>query len=284
MSNAPGTARRKASDWKVVTVTKDGRGSSKPDYIVTEEPMEIRAEGPGQEPEQISVTMRTPGNDFELAVGFLFTEGMVQQPDDVRTVKYCELVEGEEQKYNIVTVALSRGFDMALARRAMVTSSSCGICGTESIDQLLQATTPVDRESGPVITAETLMRISDSVRKSQPTFDRTGGLHAAALFDANGNISLVREDIGRHNAVDKVIGASVMAKTVPLTKHGLFCSGRLSFEIIQKAVMARIAFIAAVGAPSSLAVETADALGITLVGFLRDGKANVYTHEHRIQM
>jgi len=171
-----------------------------------------------------------------------------------------------------------------LARRAMVTSSSCGICGTESIDQLLQATTPVDRESGPVITAETLMRISDSVRKSQPTFDRTGGLHAAALFDANGNISLVREDIGRHNAVDKVIGASVMAKTVPLTKHGLFCSGRLSFEIIQKAVMARVAFIAAVGAPSSLAVETADALGITLVGFLRDGKANVYTHEHRIQM
>ena len=173
---------------------------------------------------------------------------------------------------------------MALARRAMVTSSSCGICGTESIDQLLQATTPVDRESGPVVTAETLMRISESVRKSQPTFDRTGGLHAAALFDANGNISLVREDIGRHNAVDKVIGASVMAKTVPLTKHGLFCSGRLSFEIIQKAVMARIAFIAAVGAPSSLAVETADALGITLVGFLRDGKANVYTHEHRIEM
>ena len=246
--------------------------------------MEIRAEGPGQEPEQISVTMRTPGNDFELAVGFLFTEGLVQKPDDVHTVKYCELVEGEEQKYNIVTVALSRGFDMALARRAMVTSSSCGICGTESIDQLLQATTPVDRESGPVITAETLMRISDSVRKSQPTFDRTGGLHAAALFDANGNISLVREDIGRHNAVDKVIGASVMAKTVPLNTHGLFCSGRLSFEIIQKAVMARIAFIAAVGAPSSLAVESADALGITLVGFLRDGKANVYTHEHRIQM
>lgn len=268
----------------MVTVTKDGKGSSKPDLVVTEEPMEIRAEGPGQEPQQISVTMRTPGNDFELAVGFLFTEGMVKQPDDVRTVKYCELVEGEEQKYNIVTVALSRAFDMALARRAMVTSSSCGICGTESIDQLLQETTPVDRESGPVITAETLMKIADAVRKSQPTFDRTGGLHAAALFDSTGTISMVREDIGRHNAVDKVIGASVMAKTVPLTQHGLFCSGRLSFEIIQKAVMARIAFIAAVGAPSSLAVETADVLGITLVGFLRDGKANVYTHAHRIEM
>ena len=284
MSNASGTARRKATDWKVVTVTKDGRGSSKPDLVVTEEPMEIRAEGPGQEPQQISVTMRTPGNDFELAVGFLFTEGMVKQPDDVRTVKYRELVEGEEQKYNIVTVALSRAFDMALARRAMVTSSSCGICGTESIDQLLQETTPVDRESGPVITSETLMKIADAVRKSQPTFDRTGGLHAAALFDSTGTISMVREDIGRHNAVDKVIGASVMTKSVPLTQYGLFCSGRLSFEIIQKAVMARIAFIAAVGAPSSLAVETADVLGITLVGFLRDGKANVYTHAHRIEM
>jgi FdhD protein len=284
MSNTPATARRKAADWKVVTVTKDGRGSSKPDFVVTEEPMEIRAEGPGAEPQQVSVTMRTPGNDFELAVGFLFTEGIVKHPEDVRTVKYCELVEGEEQKYNIVTVALARPFDMALARRAMVTSASCGICGTESIDQLLQEVSPVDRDSGPVITAETLMKISDSVRKSQPTFDRTGGLHAAALFDSSGNISLVREDIGRHNAVDKVIGASVMAKTVPLTKHGLFCSGRLSFEIIQKAVMAKIAFIAAVGAPSSLAVETADVLGITLVGFLRDGKANVYTHAHRIDM
>jgi FdhD protein len=228
--------------------------------------------------------MRTPGNDYELAVGFLYTEGIVTRPDDVRTVKYCELVEGEEQKYNIVTVALARGFDMALARRAMVTSASCGICGTESIDQLLQATEPVDRDSGPTISAKTLMSISDSIRAAQPTFDRTGGLHAAALFDSDGAVSVVREDIGRHNAVDKVVGASVMAKTVPLTRHGLFCSGRLSFEIIQKAAIARIAFIAAVGAPSSLAVKTADVLGITLVGFLRDGKANVYTHDYRVKM
>jgi FdhD protein len=198
-------------------------------------------------------------------------------------VKYCELVEGEEQKYNIVTVALARGFDMALARRAMVTSASCGICGTESIDQLLQATEPVGKESGPFISAATLMSISDAIRSAQPTFDRTGGLHAAALFDEHGVVSVVREDIGRHNAVDKVIGASVMAKTVPLTRHGMFCSGRLSFEIIQKAAIARIAFIAAVGAPSSLAVQTADVLGITLVGFLRDGKANVYTHDYRVK-
>lgn len=284
MTSGNAQARRKSTDWKVVTVNGEGRVGTKPDYVVTEEPMEIRAEGPGQEPVQISVTMRTPGNDYELAVGFLYTEGIIARPDDVRTVKYCELVEGEEQKYNIVTVALARGFDMALARRAMVTSASCGICGTESIDQLLQATEPVDRESGPTISAKTLMSISDSIRAAQPTFDRTGGLHAAALFDSDGAVSVVREDIGRHNAVDKVVGASVMAKTVPLTRHGLFCSGRLSFEIIQKAAIARIAFIAAVGAPSSLAVQTADVLGITLVGFLRDGKANVYTHDYRVKM
>ena len=281
MSNTPGTARRKASDWKVVTVTKDGRGSSKPDFVVTEEPMEIRAEGPGQEPQQISVTMRTPGNDFELAVGFLFTEGMVLQADDVRTVKYCELVDGQEQKYNIVTVALSRAFDMALARRAMVTSSSCGICGTESIDQLLQATTPVDRESGPVVTAETLMRISDSVRKSQPTFDRTGGLHAAALFDAEGKISLVREDIGRHNAVDKVIGFLLENNLLPLADV-LTVSGRVSFEIVQKCARAGIPILSAISAPSSLAVEMSERWGITLAGFCRNNRATFYSHTHRV--
>ena len=246
--------------------------------------MEIRAEAPRSAPQQISVTMRTPGHDFELAVGFLFTEGIVTAPSDVRTVKYCELVEGEEQKYNIVTVGLTRPFDVALARRAMVTSSSCGICGTESIDQLLTCTTPMSPESGPVLDAAVLMGISDSARSKQPTFDRTGGLHAAALFDSNGEVSVVREDIGRHNAVDKVIGRAVLDGAVPLSTSGLFCSGRLSFEIIQKAAIARIAFVAAVGAPSNLAVQTADALGMTLVGFLRDGRANVYTHPHRVRM
>jgi FdhD protein len=267
-----------------VTVNAEGRSGSKPDFVVTEEPMEIRAGPPGQEPESVSVTMRTPGHDFELAVGFLFTEGMIVSPSDVASVKYCELNGEEEQKYNIVTVGLTRAFDMALARRAMVTSSSCGICGTESLDQLLTCTTPVDRESGPRLTTSVLIGLPDAVRKVQPTFDRTGGLHAAALFDSKGKMKVVREDIGRHNAVDKVIGHSVLDKSVPLTQYGLFCSGRLSFEIIQKAAMARIALIAAVGAPSSLAVQTADAFGITLIGFLRDGKANIYTHDHRVQM
>jgi FdhD protein len=279
-----GVARSRATDVKVVTVNAEGRSGSKPDFVVTEEPMEIRAGAPGQEPESVSVTMRTPGHDFELAVGFLFTEGMIAVPSDVATVKYCELNGEEEQKYNIVTVGLTRAFDMALARRAMVTSSSCGICGTESLDQLLTCTTPVDRESGPTLTTSVLIGLPDAVRKVQPTFDRTGGLHAAALFDAKGKMKVVREDIGRHNAVDKVIGHCVLDKTVPLTQYGLFCSGRLSFEIIQKAAMARIALITAVGAPSSLAVQTADAFGITLIGFLRDGKANIYTHDYRVQM
>lgn len=276
-------ARRKATDWKVLAVSRQGRIGSKPDYLVTEEPMEVRVAVPGKPAETISVTMRTPGHDFELAVGFLFTEGIIASADDFRTVKYCDLDGGAEQFYNIVTVDVTKPFAEGLARRAMVTSASCGICGTESIDQLLTCTTPVTAEEGPVLSAEVLLGVAEAVRKSQPTFDRTGGLHASALFNDEGEITLVREDIGRHNAVDKVIGHAVMNKQMPLTRFGLFCSGRLSFEIIQKAAMARIAMIAAVGAPSSLAVETADKLGITVVGFLRDGKANIYTHPHRMR-
>ncbi|MFM8867170.1 MAG: formate dehydrogenase accessory sulfurtransferase FdhD [Ilumatobacteraceae bacterium] len=274
-------ARRKSTDWKVLAVSREGRLGSKPDYLVTEEPMEVRVAPPGTSAETVSVTMRTPGHDFELAVGFLFTEGIIATPSDLRTVKYCEL-DLPEQLYNIVTVEVARPFEDALARRAMVTSASCGICGTESIDQLLTCTTPVGADEGPRLTAEVLLGVAEAVRKSQPTFDRTGGLHASALFNDRGEITIVREDIGRHNAVDKVIGQAVMNKQVPLTKFGLFCSGRLSFEIIQKAAMARIAMIAAVGAPSSLAVETAEKLGITVVGFLRDGKANVYTQPQRV--
>lgn len=274
-------ARRRATDWKVLAVSREGRLGSKPDYLVTEEPMEVRVAPPGKPAETIAVTMRTPGHDFELAVGFLFTEGIIATPGDLRTVKYCEL-DLPEQLYNIVTVEVAQPFDEALARRAMVTSASCGICGTESIDQLLTCTTPLREDEGPVLSAEVLLGVADAVRKSQPTFDRTGGLHASALFNDRGEITIVREDIGRHNAVDKVIGQAVMNKQVPLTKFGLFCSGRLSFEIIQKAAMARIAMIAAVGAPSSLAVETAEKLGITIVGFLRDGKANIYTHPQRV--
>lgn len=261
-----------------------GRGGSKPDLLVTEEPMEIRAGAPGLEPLSISVTMRTPGHDFELAVGFLYTEGIVSHSSDVRSVKYCELAEGEEQLYNIVTVSLARNFGEALARRAMVTSASCGICGIESIDQLLTSASPLALDSGPIITSEVLISLPDALREAQPTFDRTGGLHAVGLFNARGEMNVVREDIGRHNAADKVVGYCVLNHSVPLIGYGLLLSGRVSFEIIQKAAIAGIAFIAAVGAPSNLAVETAERFGITLVGFVREGKANVYTHGHRVLM
>lgn len=284
MSLSTNRAGGKSTDLFVTALDATGRTGSKPDLVVTEEPMEIRAGAPGIEPSSISVTMRTPGHDFELAVGFLFTEGIISHPGDVRSVKYCELVEGEDQSYNIVTVSLAKTFDVALARRAIVTSASCGICGIESIDQLLTCASPLAVGTGPVVTAEVLVGLPDVLRKAQPTFDRTGGLHAVGLFDARGDMKVVREDIGRHNAVDKVVGRCVLDNSVPLTEYGLLVSGRVSFEIIQKAAIAGIAFIAAVGAPSSLAVETAERFGITLVGFVRNGKANVYTHEHRVAM
>ena len=282
MANIAAVVRRKVTNWTVTVVRKDGSFTSKPDVLVTEEPLEIRAESPTQQVQPIAVTMRTPGHDFDLAVGFLFTEGIIKQSDDVRTVRYCQLPDSAEQQFNVVTVSLTSQFDEALSRRGMVTSASCGICGTTSIEQLSQMTSRVDLSTGPVMTAQMLTSLPDIIRKAQPTFDRTGGLHAAGLVDASGEAYCVREDIGRHNAVDKVIGKAVLDGKVPISNHALVVSGRLSFEIIQKAAMAGIAFIAAVGAPSSLSVETAEDLGITIVGFVRDGTANIYTHAHRI--
>ena len=282
MANIAAVVRRKVANWTVTAVRKDGSFASKPDVLVTEEPLEIRAESPSQQAQPIAVTMRTPGHDFELAVGFLFTEGMIKQSDEVRTVRYCQLPDSAEQQFNVVTVSLSAPFDEALSRRGMVTSASCGICGTTSIEQLSQTVSRIDTKIGPVMSSVMLISLPDIVRQAQPTFDRTGGLHAAGLIDVGGVAMCVREDIGRHNAVDKVIGNAVLENKLPISNHALVVSGRLSFEIIQKAAMAGIAFIAAVGAPSNLAVQTAEDLGITLVGFVRDGTANIYTHKHRI--
>lgn len=277
-----GPARKRSIEWMVTTLGADGRRASRPDQLVTEEPMEIRVQPPGAAAEAVSVTMRTPGNDFELAVGFLFTEGVVDSADDVRAVRYCELEPGVEQTYNVVTVSVARPATEALSRRALLTTASCGICGTESIDRLMACSTPIPADRGPVISSSALLAVAEDVRRAQPTFSRTGGLHAAALFDSGGTVTLAREDIGRHNAVDKVVGRTLLDRRIPIVDEGLFCSGRLSYEIIQKAAMAGVALVVAVGAPSSLAVETADALGITTVGFLRDGRANVYTHAGRV--
>ena len=282
MANIAAVVRRKVTNWAVTVVRKDGTHASKPDVLVTEEPLEIRVESPSQTVQPVAVTMRTPGHDFELAVGFLFTEGMIKNSDNVHTVRYCQLPDSAEQQFNVVTVSLTVQFDEALSRRGMVTSASCGICGTTSIEQLAQSVSRIESGVGPVMTSQMLVALPEIIREMQPTFDRTGGLHAAGLVDAQGVAFCVREDVGRHNAVDKVIGKAVLENKIPISSHALVVSGRLSFEIIQKAAMAGISFIAAVGAPSSLAVETAEDLGITLVGFVRDGTANIYTHKHRI--
>lgn len=260
----------------------DGSARTRPDRLVTEEPLEIRVGAAGQEPVPVTVTMRTPGHDFELAVGFLHTEGIVHGTDDVRAVRYCDLPDDAEQAYNIVTVRTAGPIGPDVARRSTVATASCGICGTDSIDRLATDTSPLPVDDGFTISSTVLLGLPDALRAGQKVFDRTGALHAAGLFDTDGTVLLVREDVGRHNAVDKVIGRSLLDGRTPLHRRVLVLSGRISFELVQKAVMARIPVLAAVGAPTNLAVATAERLGVTLVGFVRNGTANVYTHPSRI--
>lgn len=275
-SDAP--LRRNLTSVKVVAVN-DGVRSERPDTLATEEPMEIRVGGPGQEAAQVAVTMRTPGGDYELAVGFLFTEGLIA-PGDVHRVAYCDDLDDESQRYNVVTVTIDRPFDTALVRRNFYATSSCGICGKAALDDVEVRCAPV--ADGPQVRAEILIGLPDAIRAKQKVFDRTGGLHAAGLFTADGDLVSLREDVGRHNAVDKVIGEQVLAGRVPLPGHVLQVSGRVSFELVQKAAMAGIPILSAVSAPSSLAVEAGERFGMTIVGFVRDGRCNVYTGAGRV--
>ena len=264
-----------------VQAIEDGRLIERPDRLVTEEPMEIRVHGAGQDAAPIAVTMRTPGHDFELAVGLCRTEGLLQGAEDLAEVRYCLAAElGQDQEYNVVTVATRGPVDLGDHRRVVAASSSCGICGKTTLDEVSVGCDPVG--AGPVIARSTLIDLPDTLRKSQTLFDATGGLHAAALFSIDGDLRVLREDVGRHNAVDKLIGHAVMAGTLPLSDSVLIVSGRLSFEIVQKAAVAGIPIIGAVSAPSSLAVATAQRFEQTLVGFLRDGRGNIYTHPERI--
>ncbi|MGZ4802752.1 MAG: formate dehydrogenase accessory sulfurtransferase FdhD [Acidimicrobiia bacterium] len=264
-----------------VRAIEDGRLVDRPDRLVTEEPMEIRIHGVGQDAEAVAVTMRTPGHDFELAVGLCRTEGLLQGAGDLAEVRYCLAEElGQEQEYNVVTVAVRRPVDLGDHRRVVAASSSCGICGKTTLDEVAIGCSPV--APGPVIARSTLVDLPDTLRKSQTVFDATGGLHAAGLFSPGGELRLLREDVGRHNAVDKLIGHAVMADQLPLADSVLMVSGRLSFEIVQKAAVAGIPIVGAVSAPSSLAVATAERFEQTLVGFLRDGRGNVYSHPERI--
>jgi FdhD protein len=270
--------RRNVTAVKVLAVN-DGIRSERPDTLATEEPMEIRVGGPDQEARSVAVTMRTPGNDFELAVGFLFTEGLIA-PGDVHRVAYCDDLGDEEQRYNVVTVTLGRPFDHERLHRNFFATSSCGICGKAALEDVEVRCAPV--ATGTEVSASVLVSLPDALRAKQRVFDRTGGLHAAGLFTPAGELITLREDVGRHNAVDKVIGEQLLAGRVPLADHVLQVNGRASFEIVQKAAVAGIPVVSAVSAPSSLAVDAAERFGMTLVGFVRDGRCNVYAHPERV--
>jgi FdhD protein len=247
------------------------------DVLVIEEPLEIRAAWQ-QESEQrekaISVTMRTPGDDYDLAAGFLFTEGLIRSADDIDSVRHWG-------SPNVVRVTLREGgrIDTAKLDRHFYTTSSCGICGKTSIDALHIAASPLPPATPPL--RDMIHRLPIALRERQTGFLATGGFHGAAVFDANGSMLCVREDVGRHNAVDKVIGSLLLQRATRLSESMLVVSSRASFEIVQKAIVAGIPLLAAVGAPSSLAVDLAREFGLTLLGFVRDGRFNVYAGEVR---
>ena len=269
---------------------RPGHRAELPDHVVTEEPLEIRLAGPGQDAEPVVVTMRTPGADFDLAAGFVFTEKLAD-PRDIATVSYCDAVRDDpELRYNTVTVRLRSALAVTGLARRFGATASCGVCGKSRIEEVALACDPVLR--GPALPGTVVLAMPDRLRGAQKAFDRTGGLHAAGLFDANGRLCCAREDVGRHNAVDKVIGSRILERArgsgggtdepdAQLAGYGLMVSGRVSFEIVQKAAIAGIGAVCAVSAPTSLAVRLADQLGIGLAGFVRGGSCNVYTHPER---
>jgi len=273
------TVRRPVTAVRVLAV--DGSDArERPDRLVTEEPMEIRVQLPSAAPEPLAVTMRTPGHDFELAVGFCVSEGLLTDASQVAEVAYC-LGEDGEQEYNVVTLRVREPIDLG-PRRSFAVNASCGLCGKATLDDLEVRCPPV--ADGPRVARTTLVSLPERLRGSQRLFDETGGLHAAALFDADGALRLLREDVGRHNALDKVIGNGFLEQRLPLTDAVLMVSGRLSFEIVQKAAVAGIPMLCAVSAPSSLAVAAAERFGQTVVGFVRDDRCNIYTGAERVAL
>ena len=256
------------------------------DLLAVEEPLEIRLMyglNADRKTKSISITMRTPGNDFELAEGFLYTEGIIKNHTDILNISYFNSLLNPE---NIVIVELKENVELDLLKleRHFYTTSSCGVCGKASIDAVKTTGDSHKTISDETIKVnkELIYSLPDILRKNQNVFESTGGLHASALFDLEGKLLITREDVGRHNALDKLIGVALTKNLLPLDKYILLLSGRASFELIQKAAMANIKVVAAVGAPSSLAVQMANEFGITLIGFLRDNRFNVYSGEERI--
>lgn len=269
-----------------VRKVRGAHGSEEEDRLAAEEPMEIRVESGKKgrrDTTSLSVTMRTPGNDFELAAGFLFTEGIVAKKRDIVRIEYCT-DPGVTQEYNIVSAVLRSDVDFRADRltRHFYMTSSCGVCGKTALEAVRVAIRhPIPKDT-PAVGSETISAIPERLRKDQALFSETGGLHAAGVFDSSGTLVSVREDVGRHNAVDKVVGEAFLAGQTPLTTSILAVSGRGSFEILQKAAVAGIPFVVAVGAPSSLAVAIAEEFGMTLVGFAREDRFNIYAGARRV--
>ncbi len=257
------------------------------DQLAAEEPLEIRVgfEIDGERQHRtLSVTMRTPGHDEELAAGFLFTEGIVHQKADILGIIPCPDVRKAEEAGNVTRAELAAHVkvDFSAMERHFYTSSSCGVCGKTSIDAVRTTSCPVLPVDGPHVTYDVIHQLPERLRAAQAGFEQTGGQHAAALFTPQGELLLLREDVGRHNALDKVIGAALLADWLPLHEHVLLVSGRASFELVQKAAAAGIGILAAVGAPSSLAVQAAASFGMTVLGFVRQGRYNIYSHDWRL--
>jgi len=256
------------------------------DVLAVEEPMEIRVTfGPSgaRAGKSLSITMRTPGADFELAAGFLFTEGILKNQEQIRAIEFCGPVAPGRKTSNIVRVELTADveLDLGLLERHFYTTSSCGICGKASLDAV-QVKGIEKLLPGPTFERDRIHELPAKLRAAQPVFERTGGLHAAGLATPDGEMREIREDVGRHNAVDKLIGRRFLDGRTPLRNHAMVVSGRASFEILQKALVAGIPAIVAVGAPSSLAVEMAERFGMTLVGFASDERFNIYTGAERL--
>jgi FdhD protein len=273
MQSAP--QPRRTVPVQVTAVRSHGR-LRKPDVLVSEEPLEIRVAGPHQDPQTVGVTMRTPGHDFELAAGFLLSEGVLSTQDAIRSVGYCTAIDPrmETERYNVVTVQAAYPVNLENQQRLFTISSACGVCGRTALDQIEKWSTPLPLSKPWPI--ELLVALPDSLRLQQALFSETGGLHGAGLFDRTGTALAVREDIGRHNAVDKLVGWAGLNRQLPLHECVLVVSGRLGFEIVQKAAMAGISHVVAVSAPSSLAVDLARRVGMTVTAFVRGDRANVY--------
>lgn len=275
----PLTSKIKTKIW----IVESDRLRSRSDYLATEEPLEIRLGSPGQ---TIALTMRTPGADFDLAAGFLYTEGIVNHRADIQTISYCLDTDIEqEQRYNIVNIELKEGLSPNLKslERHFFTTSACGVCGKANIEALkVRGCPPISTDTK--IPTQVIYDLPHKLRDAQGVFTATGGLHAAGLFDFQGKLIKLREDVGRHNALDKLIGSTFLANELPMSDRIVMVSGRSSFEILQKCIAAGVPIVCAVSAPSSLAVSLAQEFGVTLIGFLRGEKFNIYSGKQRIKI